>query len=422
MSNKTKQQIGFGTNVPAGKHKKNVPQLESVDFKTTGKVEIMPILKDQIDYLHQMIGSKEWSGILFYTIEKGTIGEIDTVVIQAHYVMPLNIGSSVYTEYDPDEAALDAFDMFEGAEDMERGTIHTHHNMQAFFSGTDTEDLIEKVADNSHSYYLSLIVNIQEAYVAKIAVVSQNNFTEYNVKIGEAVHPIRMPNIKKTALAYEVNVTLPPGKETPLPFRKQVEKIIEASKPSKFNPRSSSKESHYYNDYYDREAFKGTYHKADTSVPGMEEREEKEDKKKEVAKPELPPMLEFADLLTVGNEFGSIQEVLLCETTEDLLNTIVNCIRFYSGITNTKEGEKEYHTQLKEYIISKLFEDNTIVTASDIKEIAQTILNVLININECVEKETEDFLTATKTMLANMKTYAFSELTSYKEQNLKKSS
>lgn len=414
MSNKTRP-IGYGT----ADVKKKVPIPESINFKTKAVIKIMPQLKDQIDYLHQMIGNKEWSGILFYKIKKGSMDAIDKVVIEAHYVMPLNMGSAVYTEYDPDEAAIDAFDMFKDSEDMERGTIHTHHNMAAFFSSTDTEDLLEKVADNSHSYYLSLIVNIQETYVAKVAVLSKTSYTEYSVNIGRKQHPIRMPNTKITALTFEVSVKLPPGKEMPLPFRKQVEKIIEASKVSQTPARRSARGTHYYNDYYDTEIYNRAIHaKAGTKeIPGVGEKKE-EKKEKIVERASFKDLIEelesFGSLITVGHEFGSIQEVISCETTEELMNVVADSIEFYSGADVANEGRTMYHTQLKEYIISSLFETEDIVSVPDIQKVVTGLLDVLLAMPECKRKPTDQLVESTKIVLYNMKVNAFNVLTDYK--------
>jgi len=47
--------------------------------------------------------------------------------------------------------------------------IHTHHNMETFFSGTDMGELHDSAP--SYNYFLSLIVNYKNEYIAKIATV-----------------------------------------------------------------------------------------------------------------------------------------------------------------------------------------------------------------------------------------------------------
>lgn len=429
MTNK-KKQVGFGT----GAAVKTVPQPDSINFKTEAKINIMPVLKDQIDYLHHMVGNREWSGILFYTIKEGSISDIDNLSIEAHYVMPLDIGSGVSTEFDPDEATMDAFDMFENAEDMERGTIHTHHNMQAFFSSTDTNDLLEKVADDSHSYYLSLVVNIQEEYKAKIAVISKDSFTEYSINIGGTFHPVKVSNDKKVALTYETNVVLPPGKEVPRPFREQVEKIIKVAKQPQAPTRSNTRTDYYQDDYYNTEAYRKAYPQKKVfpytlpeysqpgkskEIPGMGRGKRKKEQKEEVSelvsfKDPRGKMFVFADIITVDNEYGNIQEILECNSVEELLNIVTDSIDFFISDKSREYGKEQYCIQLKEHLIMRLFEQEKIVTANDIKDITNGLLKILLNVKECKIEATEEILTLLKATLTNMKAEAFIELNKYK--------
>lgn len=113
-----------------------------------------------------MKGGLEWSGVLFYETE-GTFGS-DNFKAHAKELFFLDIGSGSYTEYDPTDAELIKY-MMENPHvmDMKKGHIHSHHNMDVFFSGTDDSELI----DNSefHNFYLSLIVNNKNHMKAKIA-------------------------------------------------------------------------------------------------------------------------------------------------------------------------------------------------------------------------------------------------------------
>lgn len=125
-----------------------------------------PMLLAYTNFLHYHVGSKEWSGILFYSVE-GTIKDIPNMKFTASHMMLKDIGSSAYTEYSFDEDVLDFFDEFPETENMKMGHIHTHHNMKNFFSPTDMDEL----SDNSehHNYYLSLIMSYDCQYSAKLA-------------------------------------------------------------------------------------------------------------------------------------------------------------------------------------------------------------------------------------------------------------
>src|SRR5690606_25480839 len=80
---------------------------------------------------------------------------------------PMDKGSSAFTEYDFDERFVEYL-----MEDEERitykvGHVHSHHNMAVFFSGTDTQELLDNAG--AHNFYLSLIVNNRKEMTAKVA-------------------------------------------------------------------------------------------------------------------------------------------------------------------------------------------------------------------------------------------------------------
>lgn len=146
-------------------------RIPEVSLTGKGKLILTQELQDQIDYLHKKVGSVEWCGILFYTKESGEIHNPENFVLKAQQIYPMNIGSEAYTEAEIE--GLDIIDMYEkvpGAERMKQGLIHTHHRMATFFSGTDMSEL----HDNAplHNYYLSLIVNFDGNYTAKIAYIA----------------------------------------------------------------------------------------------------------------------------------------------------------------------------------------------------------------------------------------------------------
>jgi len=412
--------IGYQQARYSNDSKSKVPIPQSINFKTDAKLIIMPDLKDQIDYLHAMVGSKEWSGILFYKIINGSIDKPDELKIEAHYVMPLDIGSSVYTEYDPDGATLDAFDMFEGAEDMERGTIHTHHNMATFFSSTDTEDLLEKVADESHSYYLSLIVNVAELYSAKIAVLSEKSFTEYSVSIGDATHSVRIPTEDKKVLTYEISeFDLPEGKEMPKPFREQVQKIIDATKtpnvPGSYSNRTSSvkigTESSWERANYAKEEEK-------TRIPGVSHKKS-EDEEKEILNfnDVKDEMFAFADILTVGSEYGSINDVLECVTIEELIEVVYDSLKFYSTEETFPEIAVKYREQLRDHLFSRLIEDGNTLTTPLITTTVTEILKILDKVKLPKEALIFEFHGSLKAFLRGIKNDAYNELVTFRLHN-----
>lgn len=132
---------------------------------TRGTLNISKQIEEQIDLLHTVVGPKEWSGVLLYTVN----GDVDSNVdVDVKGLFPMDIGSSAYTEYEFDENIMDMYDMYPNAlsEQWRLGHIHTHHNMKAYFSGTDNSELQDNTPN--HAYYLSLIVNFDKSYCARL--------------------------------------------------------------------------------------------------------------------------------------------------------------------------------------------------------------------------------------------------------------
>ncbi len=130
-----------------------------------GVLNINKQIEEQIDLLHTVVGAKEWSGVLLYTVNGDIDSNVDVVV---KGLFPMDIGTSAYTEYEFDENIMDMYDMYPDALDDQwrLGHIHTHHNMKAYFSGTDNQELKDNTPN--HAYYLSLIVNFDKSYCARL--------------------------------------------------------------------------------------------------------------------------------------------------------------------------------------------------------------------------------------------------------------
>lgn len=127
----------------------------------------------QVHYMHTVVANAtEWSGILIYEVLEGDVDDPANFKLFAHELIPMDVGSSGYTEYEFDPSDEYSFERI--AEAMEKGYkighIHTHHNMGTFFSGTDMSELHDNAPN--HNFYLSLIVDYKnhEDWCAKVAV------------------------------------------------------------------------------------------------------------------------------------------------------------------------------------------------------------------------------------------------------------
>lgn len=152
--------------------KKNLNILE---LSSKPKLIISKELQSRITYLHSKVGKLEWSGVLFYKIVSGDIKDPDNFILKAENIFLKDIGNAAYTEYGFDENDLDMFDEIEDALELKKGHIHTHHTMNTFFSGTDTQELQDNAPN--HNYYLSLIVNFDCDWCAKIAFIGEKTGT-----------------------------------------------------------------------------------------------------------------------------------------------------------------------------------------------------------------------------------------------------
>lgn len=157
-----------------------VPSLERLSLSNQPTVVITEKLKNQIDWLHEKCGATEWSGELI-TSETNTINDLDNWTIKCEDIFLVDVGSAAYTSYEVDKAGfksadiIELYDAYPGLLDGSKKAqhIHTHHNMQAFFSGTDWSQLEDRgVLSN---YLLMLIVNFKGEYVAKVAFKAEKS-------------------------------------------------------------------------------------------------------------------------------------------------------------------------------------------------------------------------------------------------------
>lgn len=126
---------------------------------------IPPDVEAKIRHICSVVHEVEWSGVLFYS-HRGSMDEGNfEVTCEDIYVM--DIGSGGYTEYKENASILDyRIQNNLLTEDIQEGLIHSHNNMSTFFSGTDSDTLIEEGTHSNH--FVSLIVNNAGSYTARV--------------------------------------------------------------------------------------------------------------------------------------------------------------------------------------------------------------------------------------------------------------
>ena len=131
---------------------------------TTYKMIIPKEVEEKIRCICRKVWRDEWSGVLFFTVE-GAFKD-NSLIIRCEDIYVMDIGSSSYTEFNmsPDIASYMASNP--KLLDCQLGLIHSHNNMDTFFSGTDIRTLEEEGLDRNH--FVSLIVNNRGDYTAAI--------------------------------------------------------------------------------------------------------------------------------------------------------------------------------------------------------------------------------------------------------------
>jgi hypothetical protein len=194
----------------------------------------MPLeVLQQIQYLCKNIPKVEWSGVLFYTTE-GSIKKPEEFKITLKTILPLDMGSSAYTEYNLDERFLSFLEEdFDERCTWKVGHIHSHNTMAVFFSGTDMAELNDNAP--SHNFYLSLIVNNFMDFMAKVAFVADANKDIKQVPFfaldeeGQeyAIEEVDFEVKSKKLFIYDCNIDAPISKlEVSEQFAKQVATIM----------------------------------------------------------------------------------------------------------------------------------------------------------------------------------------------------
>lgn len=101
---------------------------EELVLSGNGKLILTNELINEIDYMHNKVNKGiEWCGILFYELISGDINDPKTLVLKAHHLYPMDIGSAGYTEADIDiDSVIEMDDVIPNVDKLQKGLIHTH--------------------------------------------------------------------------------------------------------------------------------------------------------------------------------------------------------------------------------------------------------------------------------------------------------
>lgn len=168
--------------------KKRYPVIEG---KNSIDIELTNRFQREWDKMCARVSFTEWCGKIFYE----TIGDINDITnfrIKLRAFVPLTIDDPHHTGFDIEESDL-AHNILTDfrkknailALECKEGFIHSHHGMDTFFSGEDTQELHDSV--ELYDMYLSLIVNNAGTLCAKVARLINLENLNFNIpnQIGE---------------------------------------------------------------------------------------------------------------------------------------------------------------------------------------------------------------------------------------------
>lgn len=240
------------------------PKLLELEKKSSSyKLLVSPELEKKIRYYLDRFPSIEYSGTLFYTVS-GSF-ETNDLVINAFDFLLQDIGTGAYTEFNQSPDVIGY--MVEHPELLDetvyQGLMHSHHNMGAFFSGTDTSTLREEGSDRVH--FVSLIIDTKGTYQAAITRVvveemKATGFIKYPTFNNKEVvgNPITYSFNRKKIEYFMLEVTRP---ELENPFQELSDRIKEvqeqkvkaakAATPITYSTNKNESYTGYNNNYLD---------------------------------------------------------------------------------------------------------------------------------------------------------------------------
>lgn len=220
-----------------------------MEIGTIGKIIITNSLKDQIDFYHKTFKNKEWSGTLFFKHISGSFDTLTDLVFEATNIFLMDIGSGAFTNFENDSDIVKAYTCI-GDDNLESltGFCHSHHTMDAYFSGTDLQELKDNAS--AYNFYISLVVNIAEKYACKIVFPSEvaSSF-EYIIRdLNGNIKKVKKEATTKEYVQADLEVIMP-EKHIPEWVKNRVKEVEEKKKAKQISKHLTSKPgiSSYHN-------------------------------------------------------------------------------------------------------------------------------------------------------------------------------
>lgn len=194
------------------------------------------------------VNDVEWSGIIFCKTEGHPI-DLSTFKLEPIDILPMHKGEPSYTEFEVDESIIDAYDNNPVLEDCKMGIIHSHIDMNVFFSGTDTSTLHKYAALSN--FCISIIVNNAGDITGKVAYLVKNKtksyLSEYMNEEGDWISSNLEEKEEENNVIVEVPLTF--SFELDNLFNDRVETIIKKAKEEQKKATGFMQDGSYKNTY-----------------------------------------------------------------------------------------------------------------------------------------------------------------------------
>lgn len=251
--------------------------LRVVDLDSKITLKITKNLFKKIDITCKTIPFLEWSGVVFYNIVKGSIKDPSKMVIEAKDLLLMNKGSQAHTSFKFNAKVTDYIMKMNYLDDGTRwGLIHSHNTMPTFFSTEDNSELSDNV--DNYAIYLSLIVNNDNQYTAKVARKADVKYSKVIIDtVDENAEKLVLKNfddslnkIESVVLANSCDIIMPEV-EVYDDFYNQLweinksERYVNVASKSNYNAKGNSKP--WYNSKNKKNKLKGYNNASKIDIP-----------------------------------------------------------------------------------------------------------------------------------------------------------
>jgi len=145
-----------------------------------------------INYLLERYKSTEWSGPAFYSVKYNKDGFPEEWTLKGF--VTLDLGDTTSTEWDGEDWVKISKEIYKAHPEYQKcfmGLIHSHHNMGAYFSGTDKQQLEE--AANKVGYPSLVVAHTKEKFAFGISYL--DNFNQIQLVETKDIE-VRVPKVK----------------------------------------------------------------------------------------------------------------------------------------------------------------------------------------------------------------------------------